>query len=306
MNVAMKNTNHKDNFSDRKRKDSIFLFTILILPILQFIVFYIIVNFNSILLAFQKYDGKDFVLFGTGNFSKFISDVFKDPTMGIRISNTFVQFGLSFLIVFPLSILISYGLWRNIPCSGLFQVVLYLPKIISHMVFIILFRVIVEDLLPSMIPNSDIITLLQGDSSFMTVLLFSVWLSLSGHMVLYLGAMSSINASVIEYGRLDGLNPIGEFLHIVVPAIWPTIVVFTLTQFGAFFTNYGEFYNMYGAKLQDQYQTIGYYFFVMILKNSSEVNYPYAAAGGLCFTVVACGVTFLTKYLMEHFGPSEE
>ena len=43
MNVAMKNTNHKDNFSDRKRKDSIFLFTILILPILQFIVFYIIV-----------------------------------------------------------------------------------------------------------------------------------------------------------------------------------------------------------------------------------------------------------------------
>ena len=307
MDVTKKRTKNKGHFATEKRNNTIFLFLILALPILQFIIFYIVVNFNSILLAFQEFDGKDFVFTAGGkNFKNFITDVFTDETMGVRVVNTCIQFGLSFLIGFPLSILISYGIWRGIPGAGAFEVILYLPKIISHIVFVILFRVIIEDLLPSLFPDSNIITLLQGDSSFITVVLFALWLSLSGNMVLYLGAMSSINTSVVEYGRLDGLTPIGEFFHVVIPAIWPTIVVFTLTQIGAFFTNYGEFFNMYGGKLQDQYQTLGYYFFVTVIGNASEVNYPYASAAGLCFTAVACGVTLGIKYLMEHFGPSEE
>ncbi len=305
MNITQNTIKEKHHFNTQKKHDSIFLFTILIVPIIQFIIFYIIVNFNSILLAFQKYDGKGFYFIGGENFGKFLSDIVADVSMKERITNTFIQFGISFGICFPLSIIISYGIWRGIPLSGAFKIILFLPQIISSIVFVILFRLIIEDLLPSLIPNSDVMMLLQGDSLFMTVILFSSWIGVAGNMVLYLGAMSSIDNSVVEYGRIDGLNPMGEFLHIVLPAIWPTIVVFTLTQIAAFFTSYGNFYNFYAGSLQDKYQTIGYYFFVIVVGQASEVNYPYASAAGLIFTVVAGGITLLVKYVMEKFGPSE-
>ena len=41
---------------NKKVQDGVFLVVILCFPVLQFIVFYIGVNFRSILLAFQKYD----------------------------------------------------------------------------------------------------------------------------------------------------------------------------------------------------------------------------------------------------------
>lgn len=306
MNTTQNTSKEKLHFTTQKKHDNIFLLTILVLPIVQFVIFYVLVNINSILLAFQKYDGKAFYFIGGENFLKFLSDIVVDPSMKERVTNTFIQFGFSFGICFPLSIIISYGIWRGIPCSGVFKIILFLPQIISSIVFVILFRLIIEDLLPSFFPDSNVMMLLQGDSLFMTVVLFSSWIGIAGNMVLYLGAMSSIDSSVVEYGRIDGLNPMGEFFHIVLPSIWPTIVVFTLTQISAFFTSYGNFYNFYAGSLQDKYQTIGYYFFVIVVGQASEVNYPYASAAGLIFTVVAGGITLLVKYVMEKFGPSED
>ncbi len=306
MNIARRTDKGKSHFKMQKKHDNLFLLSILILPIIQFIIFYIGVNINSILLAFQKYDGEDFYFVGGENFVKFLTDIVSNPSMSERMRNTFVQFGLSFFVCFPLSILISYGIWRGVPLAGGFKIILFLPQIISRIVFVILFRLILEDLIPHEFPGSDTMTLLQGDNQFITILLFTAWISIAGNMVLYLGAMSSIDSSVVEYGRIDGLNPFGEFIHIVVPAIWPTVVVFTLTQIAAFFTSYGDLYNFNAGSTQDKYQTIGYYFFVIVVGQSSEVNYPYASAAGLIFTVVACAFTLLIKYLMEKFGPSED
>ena len=53
-----------------KRKNSVFLFFFLLFPVVQFIIFYIGVNINSILLAFQEYDSVNGVLYFNG-FSTF-------------------------------------------------------------------------------------------------------------------------------------------------------------------------------------------------------------------------------------------
>ena len=56
--------NIKRRFPERKkktdakagrRKEAIFYYSLLALPILQFLIFYIAVNFNSILLSFKEY-----------------------------------------------------------------------------------------------------------------------------------------------------------------------------------------------------------------------------------------------------------
>jgi hypothetical protein len=48
-------------------------------------------------------------------------------------------------------------------------------------------------------------------------------------------------------------------------------------------------------------------FFTRIAKSSATIaDYPYAAAGGLLFTLVVAPITIVTKSLLEKYGPSED
>ena len=73
----------------KKRFDKKLLFYIglLALPLLQFSIFYIYVNFNSIILAFKKYDviefSYDFV--GFGNFETVFDNIFETEKVAFAI-----------------------------------------------------------------------------------------------------------------------------------------------------------------------------------------------------------------------------
>ena len=71
--------NNKIKGAMGKTSANIFFYTMVALPILQFIIFYIVVNFNSILLAFKQYEvvpGKGYVTnwIDFGNFETIFSD----------------------------------------------------------------------------------------------------------------------------------------------------------------------------------------------------------------------------------------
>ena len=57
------------------RNDLIFIVTLLILPTLQFCIFYIGTNLNSFALAFQRYENGKYVPNGWENFRKVFSDL---------------------------------------------------------------------------------------------------------------------------------------------------------------------------------------------------------------------------------------
>ena len=60
----------------KKQKDMIFYILMLAFPVTQFLIFYVGVNFNSILLAFRKYDvlKGEFSWAGFDNFIQVFSD----------------------------------------------------------------------------------------------------------------------------------------------------------------------------------------------------------------------------------------
>ena len=68
-------------FARKRRADAIFLGIIFAFPILQFLVMYVGVNLNSILLAFQTYDSKNYVYYfsGLGNFKQ-VFEMFSGDT----------------------------------------------------------------------------------------------------------------------------------------------------------------------------------------------------------------------------------
>lgn len=302
--------NAKPRAYNKKAGQSVFLFFFMLFPILQFLIFYVGVNVNSFKLAFQRYDNGRFVFAGFDNFGDVIRAMFtKNGELRLALKNSAIQFSVGLFISMPLQIAVAYVIFKQVPLSGVYKVLLFMPNIISSLVFVTCVRQLINKGVPLML-GRDINLLSTGKpSSFYSVLIFGVWMNFAGGLIIYLSAMCGISKDIIEYGEIEDMSSFQEFIHVVVPSIFPTIVTYIVVAIAGFFTNYGHFYSFYGGGESgiQAFDTLGYYFFVKVVGERSGLkDYPFASAGGLLFTVVVAPITLLTKYLLEKYGPSED
>lgn len=296
----------KSAFQTARTKDAIFVALVLLLPLVNFFVFYVGVNFNSIALAFQTYSKGKFTFAGFDNFERVFINIFTDEGMKYRFLNSGKLYLFSLLIAFPTHIMVAYGVFKGIPGAGVFKVVLMLPQIIAGMVFVLIFTTIMEELVPIAFNDPELAMLLRSDKSFWIIVLFGYFVGFGGNLILYLGAMSSVSPDLIEYGHIEGCNSWQEFRYIIFPGIWQTMKIFLITGIAGFFTNQSSFFSFYGTSLASDKQTLGYWMFVTIVKQAAEPQYPYVAAMGLVFTVFATSITFTLKHFLDKYGPSED
>lgn len=304
----------KDNNFHKKQGQSIFLFLFLLFPVLQFIVFYVGVNFNSIILAFQEYEnGVGFKFAGGINFVNVFNQIFVTGELVTAIKNSAIQFVFVLFLGTPVHVIVAYAVFKKVPFHGFFKVMLFLPQMISSMVFVICAEYLINEGFPMIFTGLEKKLLDPYEtSSFWTVLIFYYWMSFASGLVVYLGAMGSIPQDVMEYGQLEKLSSLKELWYVVVPMIFPTITTYIVVAFAGFFTNYGFFYSFFnGATNNTPFDTLGYVFFCKVVGSTHSSksllsNYPYAAAGGIMFTMVCAPITIAVKMLLEKYGPSEE
>lgn len=306
-----KNQTKITTMKKQKQKKLIFYTLLLIFPVVQFLIFYVIVNFNSILLAFQEFnsDTASFDFLGAGdlfnNFAEVIDDLFNDIEMRTATANSFKIYFCSLLIGTPLNLIFAYLMYKKIPAHGAFRIVLFLPQIISSLVISLMFRYFVEVALPSLI---GVNLLVSKDSAFNTMIFYCIWASFGAQIIIYTNAFSQISPELIEYGKLEGITMWQEFFKVALPAIFPTITIYLVAGVVGIFTNQAALFNFFGADARADVQTLGYIFFVKVLKSeaASYAQYPYASAAGLLFTVIATPITLLIKWALEKYGPRED
>lgn len=294
----------------KRRGELIFYACLLIYPLTQFFIFYVLVNFNSLLLAFKSYDSVTATYgfgIGFGNFKTFLSDVARDYSMRSATINSFLLYACTLIIGMPLNLIFSFFMYKKIPFNGFFRVVLFLPSMISSLVIALMFRYFVETGLSELsFPGFNL--LLNKTTGFPTMIFYSIWSGFGTQILIYTSSMSQVDTSIVESARLDGANLLKEFWHITLPAIFPTITTFLVAGVSALFTNQAGLYSFYGANARDDMLTLGYVFFskVALANESNFAQYPYASAAGLLFTLVAAPITLLVKWALEKFGPSAE
>lgn len=185
------------NFSKVKLKKYGFVWTIMAYPMLLFIVFYLVCNFGSLVMAFQKRDflGNVTGWVGFANFTKFVKDIAETELMSTALKNTCLMYGTDLLIVLPLQLLFSYYLFRKIPGHKAIRFIVMLPSIISGFVVCLVFKKFVEGALPSMMKNlfglktfPNLIS--EVKYTFKTVLFYNVWMSFTTALVMYSNAMN--------------------------------------------------------------------------------------------------------------------
>lgn len=294
-----------------RTRENLFVLSILIIPAIFFCTFYIGVNASSFVLAFQNIDitGKTSFI-GFENFQKVFSEMQGGGLLLTSVKNSLLMYAISLIVCNPLYIIFSYFLFRKCVGHQVIRFVIMLPTLLSGFVVSLIFKQFVENALPAMFVSmgmEDFPNLLRHpDYAFGTTLFFSIWLSFATSLIVYPNAMNAIPDEVLEAGRLDGVNTVQEIWHIILPLVYPTFTTFFVTGFAAIFTSAGPLVEFYQFNAPQQAYNVGYYLLAQTMNAENAMLYPKVAAAGLCLTVLVTPLTYLVKYLMEHFGPTAE
>lgn len=291
----------------KRQKEFLFFICLLALPLAQFCVFYIGVNFNSLLLTFRNYDfEKGYSFAGFDNISRVWHSLTSDPALIYSVRNSLIVYAAGLLIGTTLALVFSYFIYKKAPLAGLYRVVLFLPSIISSIVMVTLYKYFCEEAIPGIyqaITGKTMSGLLSdSNTSFGTLLFYLVWTGFGTQVLMYTGAMSNVPESLSESAKIDGATPLREFFSITMPMIWPTFVTFVVVGIAGIFTNQLNLYSFFGTGANVMDYTIGYYLYRATLKGQLP-EYPYLSAMGFIFTLVAVPLTVAVKTLLEKFGP---
>ena len=282
--------------SSIKKSGTLFYVTMIALPLLQFVIFYVIVNFNSILMAFQNYDnstGKEVITFTWDNFAYFFNaDIASD--LWLCVKNSLMYLLLNVFVVMPVSLLFSYYVFKKFRMSKLFKVIMFLPSIVCSTAMVIFYKYYINDALSGLF-GGPVIGPTFNPHQQGVLIVFYLLMSFSGNILLYINAMCQTPESVIEAAKIDGANEGQVFLHVVVPQIWGTIVSLLVIFLAWVATNQAYLFTFYGFNANRRFTG-----------SALQQMYRKASALGLMLTLIVAPITILVRNLMLKYGPKED
>lgn len=299
-----------------KLKKNLFVYSLIAYPLILFLIFYVVVNFNSILLAFQTIDGSGKSFAGLNNFKTFLSEMFGEGNLlSYSFINSIKMYFINLVVCMPLYVFFSYLLFKKCFLNKTVSFLVMIPSIMSGLVIALIF----VNFIGSNGPLTFImertgwnggkwLNLLYDEKyAFGTTLFYMIWLSFAASLIVYPTAMRGINPEVLESAKIDGIsNMFQELWYIILPLIYPTLTTFLITGFAAIFSTSGPLLEFYYTDAPDYVSNMGYYFTKMILVDGTEFSYPKYAAGGIILTIIVAPLTILLKWALEKFGPATE
>lgn len=295
----------------KRTKKLIFCWALIILPLIQFAIFYIGVNLNSIRLAFVEFSGyKDETghWVGLKNFSDVLNEILVLGNWPIMIKNSLLVWLLGLVTKLPLTIIISFFIYKSAKVGGIFKVILFAPSIVSTMVMIMLYEYFIDNAIPEMLLKLfdcklEMSLFKDPDTRFWTLFSYGFWTGFGVGLLLYTNAMSAISESIVEAAHLDGVGYMQEFFYITLPMIFPTMKTLLVVGSASVLLDQFNLFEFYGMTAATDIQTVGYYIFKETMLSAD--NYPRIAAMGIIVTCVAVPITLTIRYLLNKVDPME-
>lgn len=212
---------------------------IMALPVVAFFIIFKYVPMYGVLMAFQDYSpqlgiwGSKWV--GLKHFISF----FQSPSFIEVLGNTLRISLVTLLFTFPTPIILALMLneVRHARFSKLIQNMTYIPHFISLVVTCGLIHIFTA--------NTGIIggffakyfdmtgSMLMYPQYFLPIYVTSaVWGNLGWDSIIYLAALTGVDASLHEAAEIDGANRWQRMIHVTIPGIMPTIIIMLLLKLG--------------------------------------------------------------------------
>jgi putative aldouronate transport system permease protein len=251
----------------------------------------------GVVMAFQDYD----IIAGYLNspwvgLKHFYAFLMK-PAFWRSFRNTLAINGLSIAIGFPLPIVFAIMIFtmKSGPYKRITQTISYLPHFVSW--------VVVSGLVYKMLDNDtgivnffltrlgfERIAFMRGPGYFWgTIIITAVWKELGWNSIIFLAALSAIDAEQYEAAIVDGANGFQRLIHITIPGILPTVGLMLIMTVGTLVNANGNVsfdavFNLRNPLLTSTSDTIDYYVYAEGIANN---NLSYSAAVGVAQSVVS-------------------
>lgn len=270
----------------------------LLIPTVNFIIFWVVVNFNSLLMAFQRLDretGEHY--FTMENFSSLVS-LFKTNELKNALINTLYMSGFQILFVLPWGFFLTYFLYKKIPLTGVWRLCLFLPTILPAIFMTSAFKYAIYPqgpigLLWKGMFGEQIPTFFMEDKyGIWAVLFYFFWTNFGGQFILFTGAMTRIPDQLLEAGQIDGAGMAVEFFQIVFPLCWSTFSMLLVLNIASIFTTTGPILLL--TKGAANTTTISFWIFQQV--NDSQSLYIPSALGIVCTLIIFPIVTLVRSF----------
>jgi len=304
----------------KKAKDNWFVVTLLVFPIVQWLIFWLYLNFSSILLAFQDPITEEFTFYNFELFFKAWKEGWaNDKGLKTAFVNTLLEMGIGNFYRMPLDIFFSYVLFKKFYGHSIFRAIFYLPVIFGEIAVTIMQSYILDATGPVVVicnfigidlPFEVLQTGFYGNfltarPTFFLTRLFAI----SGGTVLLLtSSLNRVPTDLFDSGKIDGCGFFREFFNIAFPLIWSTVGITWVMAFVGGWLAYNRVMLLTGG----MYDTgnLGYYLMSNTLSaigsNGVTGSYNYPAAVGLIFTCFLCPLAIiLRKWAYKWITPVE-
>lgn len=273
----------------------------MILPCLAYYFIFHYMPMYGVIIAFKKFDivkgimGSPWV--GLTNFKNF----FAGPYAFRLIKNTLLLSLYNLIFYFPIPII--FALFLNEVMNKWFKRVVQTVSYLPHFVSVVIVVGMMQSMLsPSTGVVNRLITSLGGESVnffmrpewFRTLYISStIWQEFGWGSIIYLAALSSVDAGLYEAAHLDGAGRFRCMWHITLPAISPTIITLLILKVGNLLTvGYEKVIMMYNPGIYKTADIISSYVYRV---GVSQANYSFGTAVGLMNSIVSMILILITN-----------
>jgi putative aldouronate transport system permease protein len=271
------------------------LYSLLVLPVLFLLVFRYIPMLGNV-IAFRRFRPGGSIFGDEWVGMRYVELFINDAKFWDVFQNTVILGALTLLIVFPLPIVLALLLneIRRSWFKRLAQTVTYLPHFMSIVIIagmvIQIFSVqgTVNQIVEAV--GGDPVSFIQRPEWFRTIYISSeAWQTVGWGTILYLAALTTIDASLYEASRIDGANRWKQTWHITLPGIRPTMITLLILNIGSFMAvGFEKVLLLYNPLTYPTADVISTYLYRIGIESG---NFSYATAIGLFESII--GLTLI-------------
>lgn len=307
----------KTPMSKRKKKELIFIITLLAYPVIQFLMTWIFVNSYSVILAFENVSMEGDVTFaGFDNFIYVIERIYRKdlgaadingggsiPQNLLIIINSLGYGVVSICISLPLALIASYFLSKKMPFANVFRVIFFLPNIISIVALIYAFRMQLDSTSGLIYHFLDSLGIKIKDSVWpntsIIVYVYCIWAGIGYNVLLLSGAIGRVPKELFESAQMDGAGNFKQFTKIMIPMVWPTIVTMIILGMTSILT-------LYLQPVLFEYPRTETIAGTIFLEATKATQQPMLSAFGLLFSFIfAPLILYIRKVISRKYSDTD-
>ena len=283
---------------------------LMFLPIVVYYVVFSYVPMTGAIVAFKQFKPGHGIYGGDWVGLKWFIQFFKSPFAFRTVRNTVLISIYSILFGFPLPILFAICVTeiRSSKVRRVVQTVSYLPHFISTVVlvgminnFFSMNHGLVNDLIVRM--GGEPVNFLINPAWFRTLYVGSgVWQNFGFNSIIYIAAITGIDPSLYEAGKIDGITKFQEMVYITIPMISQTIVMLFIMQLGGIMSvGFEKVFLMYSPAVYETADVVSTYVY---RKGIESNNYGLGSAVGLFNSVINFAFVFIANQVCRKLTDS--